>query len=69
MNIAGRGAARFWLPDAKKPGSPPDDWTNCTVKPVLEIRGVYFFGKEVGLLVELTDALVTENVVACPFGR
>ena len=68
MNVTGRGAARFWSPNAQKPGSPPEDWTNCAVEPILEIRGVWFLGKEVGLLVELTDALVTENVVACPFG-
>ena len=68
MNIAGRGCARFWSPGSNKPGPPPEDWTNCVVEPILEIRGVWFLGKEVGLLVELTDALVTENSVACPFG-
>ena len=68
MNIAGRASARFWSPDAKKLGGPPEDWTNCVVEPILEIRGLWFLGKEVGLLVELTDALITENSVACPFG-
>ncbi len=68
MNIAGRGSARFWSHGSNKPGPPPEDWTNCVVEPILEIRGVWFLGKEVGLLVELTDALVTENSVACPFG-
>jgi hypothetical protein len=68
MNITGRASARFWSPDAKKPGGPPEDWTNCIVEPILEIRGLWFLGKEVGLLVELTDALITENSVACPFG-
>ena len=68
MNIAGRASARFWTLGANKPGPPPEDWTNCAVEPILEIRGVWFLGKEVGLLVELTDALITENSVACPFG-
>jgi hypothetical protein len=68
MNIAGRASARFWSLGANKPGPPPEDWTNCTVEPILEIRGLWFLGKEMGLLVELTDALVTENSVTCPFG-
>jgi len=68
MNIVGRASARFWSPDATKPGAPPQDWTNCAVEPILEIRGLWFLSKEMGLLVELTDALVTENSVACPFG-
>ena len=67
VSIAGRGIARFWSPGANKPGPPPEDWTNCVVEPIMEIRGVWFLGKEVGLLVELTDALVTENSVAYPF--
>ena len=35
--------------------------------PILEIRGVWFLGKEVGPFAELTDALVTEYSEACPF--
>jgi hypothetical protein len=37
------------------------------VEPVLEIRGLWFLGKEMGLLVELTDALISETSVVCPF--
>ena len=67
MNIMGRASVRFWSHDGKT-GPPLEDWTNRVVEPILEFRGCWFLGKEVGLLVELTDALVTQNTVACPFG-
>ena len=67
MNISGRASARFWNHESKKPTGPPEDWTRCEVEPVLEIRGLWFLGKEMGLLVELTDALISETSVVCPF--
>ena len=67
MNIAGRNQAQCWDTETRKPRKLPTDWTACEVQPSFEIRGLWIMGKDFGLLVEMTDALITESSVVCPF--
>ena len=67
MNLAGRAAVKCWDAETKKPRKAPEDWTVCEVKPCFEIRGLWQMGKDFGLLVELTDALISESAASCPF--
>lgn len=67
MNIAGRSQVRCWDANTRQPRKLPSDWTTCEVQPYFEIRGLWLMGKDFGLLVELTDALISESAPSCPF--
>ena len=67
MNLTGRSQVRCWDTETRKPRKPPADWTSCEVQPFFEIRGLWMMAKEFGLVVEMTDALITERSAVCPF--
>ena len=66
MNLTGRGAAQCWTASKAK-REPPEDWTACSVKPRLQIKGLWIMSREFGLLLEMSDAMIEEFSVACPF--
>lgn len=67
MNLAGRAAVRCWdaTTQAKRPA--PEDWTMCEVQPCLEVKGLWVMNKDSGLLIEMTDALISESSTQYPF--
>ena len=67
MNLTGRNAVRCWEAETKVPRKMPDDWTICEVSPCFEIKGVWIMSKDFGLLIEMTDALISESFNVCPF--
>lgn len=66
MNFTGRGAVRCWDQD-RSPCPQPQDWPSCSVTPRFHIKGLWMMSRDWGLLIELTDALVTEYSAECPF--
>ena len=66
MNLSGKSQVKRWDQD-KKPRPPPEDWTLCDVQPCLQIKGIWVMSKDFGLLIEMTDALVSESSQLCPF--
>ena len=66
MNLAGSAAVRCWNADKTARG-PPQDWTMADVSPRLHIKGLWVMAREFGLLVEMTDALVEDRCMECPF--
>jgi hypothetical protein len=66
MNLHGRNAVRCW--DVNKASRDlPEDWTTCSVQPKFLVKGLWMMSRDWGLLLELTDALVSESNAACPF--
>ena len=66
MNFTGRGAVTCW-DEQKAKREPPEDWTACSVKPRLQIKGLWIMSREFGLLLEMDAAMIEEFSVACPF--
>ena len=67
MNIAGRTGVRCWDTETRAQRKQPDDWTMCEVQPSLEIKGLWVMNKDFGLVIEMTDALISESSTLCPF--
>ena len=66
MNLHGRNACRCW--DSNKASRDmPEDWTSCSVQPKFLIKGLWIMSRDFGILLELTDALISESDAACPF--
>ena len=66
MNLSGPAKVRCWSPE-KTPREMPLDWSMADVSPRLQIKGLWVMAREFGLLVEMTDALIEERSVVCPF--
>lgn len=66
LNLCGVAATRFWGEDGKK-ATAPASWTGSAVLPCIRIKGLWFMAKQFGIVLELTDARITENRAECPF--
>ena len=49
------------------PRGPPADYKACDLVPMIQVKNFYFGANQVGLVLELTDLLVQEQVRECPF--
>ena len=67
MNLAGRNGIKCWDAESRLQRKTPEDWTTCEVQPSLEIKGIWLMNKDFGLLIEMTDALISETSTLCPF--
>jgi hypothetical protein len=68
-NAAGtRGACRFWTL-AKEQRGPPTDRREAEVTPHVHISHLWMMGSSCGLVVNVTDMLVTEGACSFPFGH
>ena len=67
MNLSGKNAVRCWDAQTKARRQIPEEWLACEVQPSIEIKGIWIMNKDFGLLLECTDALVSEYMAACPF--
>ena len=66
MNFSGRQGVKCW-DETKRPRELPEDWTMCTVAPRFQAKGLWVANKDFGLILEMTDAMVTEGSAECPF--
>ena len=66
MNVAGKNAIQCWTPERVK-CSQPNSWRDCKLKPQLHLKSMYLMNKEVGLIIEIKNALIEEIIPQCPF--
>ena len=66
MNKEGRSAVRCW-DTFRQSRAQPTSWVACSVIPRLALRSLWVMNKEVGPVFELTDALIDEASMECPF--
>ena len=66
MNVAGKNAIQCWTPERVK-CSQPNSWRDCKLKPQLHLKSMYLMNKEVGLIIEIKNALIEEIEPECPF--
>ena len=50
-----------------KPREAPLDYKSCDLVPMIQVKNFYFASNTVGVVLELTDLLVQEQVRECPF--
>ena len=50
-----------------KPREAPLDYKNCDLVPMIQVKNFYFGTNQTGVVLELTDLLVQEQVRECPF--
>ena len=60
------GRLKHWGFD-HKPREAPLDYKSCDLVPHIQIKNFYFASNTCGLVLELTDILVQEQVRECPF--
>ena len=66
MNREGRCAVRCW-DTFRQARAQPASWIACSVIPRLALRSLWVMNKEVGPIFEITDALLDEAPMECPF--
>jgi hypothetical protein len=67
-NAAGtRGACRFWTASGEE-REPSIDWRDAELTPHLHISHLWMMGGSCGLVVNVSDVLVTEASRSFPFG-
>ena len=66
MNIAGRNAVQCWKKDKVK-CSLPESWRDCKISPKLNFKGLCVMGRDVGVVIDVTHAMVEELEMQCPF--
>ena len=59
-------AVKYWSP-VGQPCKAPDNWTDASVRPVVRVKSLWFMTGSFGVLLELTDAQVTQEEKFCPF--
>jgi len=60
------GRLKHWGFD-HKPREAPVDYKNCLLVPLIQVKNFYFMTNQVGLVLEVSDMLVQEQVRECPF--
>jgi len=66
MNLTGLGAVRFWTPNGQR-ATAPEKWRGSTVNACVRLKSLWFMPSQFGIVLELTDAQVTEAPELCPF--
>ena len=62
----GAQATRFWTPDRNRRDA-PTSWRDCSIASMLQIRSVWYLGRNLGLTLTLNDARVDERIVESPW--
>ncbi len=57
---------RYWSPSGQACEA-PQNWTEASVKPAIRVKSLWFMTGSFGVLLELTDAQVTQEEKFCPF--
>ena len=66
MNVAGKNAVRLWTPEALRRGA-PERWTQCSARPLIQLKGLWIMGRDFGVLAETSDVQLEERGAVCPF--
>ena len=66
LNVAGQKACRFWSERYEKIEM-PGDLRECGLVPRIQAKSLYVMGREVGLVLEVTDLLCVLPTETCPF--
>ncbi len=66
MNIEGRNAVQCWTTD-KAQRSLPESWRVCKIIPKLHSKGLCVMGRDLGVVIDVTHAMVQELEMQCPF--
>jgi len=68
LNMPGsRGEVRFWTPDGKTRDAPAD-WKDSEIRPHIHVSHLWLMGQSCGLVLNLSDLVVSEACRAFPFG-
>ena len=68
LNVAGQKACRFWSERCEKIEMPAD-LPECGLVPRVHAKSLYVMGREVGLVLEVTDLLCVLPTETCPFAE
>jgi len=68
INVSGQRACRFWSERYEKIDV-PEDLRQCGLVPRVQVKSLYVMGKEVGLVLEVTDLLCVLPTETCPFAE
>ena len=68
LNVAGQKACRFWSERCEKIEMPAD-LRECGLVPRVHAKSLYVMGREVGLVLEVTDLLCVLPTETCPFAE
>ena len=63
----GRNQLQYWDRENKVTKPPSTPWVNCLVQPRFLIPRLWMMGKQVGIVLELTDVKFIEEELECPF--
>ena len=66
LNVSGQKACRFWTEKYEKMEMPVD-LRECGLVPRVQVKSMYVMGKEVGLVLEVSDILCIQPTEICPF--
>ena len=66
INTAGQRACRYWT-ESHCPTDAPEDMRECGLVPRVQVKSLYIMGKEVGLVLDVTDLIVIPPAAWCPF--
>jgi len=66
LNVAGQRACRYWN-ESHARMEPPEDLRDCGLVPRVQVKSLYVMGKEVGLVLEVTDMICAVPTARCPF--
>ena len=56
----------YWTSD-RKPRQAPEDWQTARLTPHFEIKALWFAARDFGVVIDLSNLMVEEAVVYCPF--
>ena len=66
LNVTGQRACRYWSERYARM-EPPEDLRECGLVPRVQVKSLYVMGKEVGLVLEVTDMICSLPTAQCPF--
>ena len=66
LNVTGQRACRYWSEHYARM-EPPEDLRECGLVPRVQVKSLYVMGKEVGLVLEVTDMICSLPTAQCPF--
>lgn len=66
MNIAGRAKVMCYN-EEKTARELPTAWLDCSLRPLILVKGLWIMAREIGILYELQACQISEQTRACPF--
>jgi hypothetical protein len=67
MFVAGQRSCRYWSKDHAPMEPCEDSLRECGLVPRVQVKSLYIMGKEVGLVLDVTDMICIPPTAQCPF--